>query len=101
MAARAHQDSGTAGTEEADVWDDDVPGSTTKSNAMSGWGNAVSTVVLEHGRERDEGTLHSFAISGDTEGAKALLQEHPGINVNEIDEYVSTTRAMELSSHDT
>ncbi len=48
-------------------------------------------MTLERDEGRDEGSVHSLAVLGKAEELKVYLNEHPGTNLNELDEFVRVT----------
>jgi len=83
--------SGKAGSEsstgdEDDIWDSDSD-TKSKGEGSGGMGNVVSTMTLEGEEEREEGTLHELAISGNVEELKAIVEGIHGIDLNEKDEF--------------
>ena len=75
------------GENEDDIWDDEETSKRYKSSG-GGMGNTLSTMAAGEEEGRREDSPHQFAISGDTEGLKALLQSHAEIDLNAVDEYV-------------
>lgn len=75
------------GENEDDIWDDEETSKRYKSSG-GGMGNTLSTMAAGEEDGRREDSPHQFAISGDTEGLKALLQSHAEIDLNAVDEYV-------------
>jgi acyl-CoA-binding protein len=74
---------------EEDIWDKE--GETNNKSGGIGLGNSVSTVSTAE-EVREEGTLHHYAVSGNTEGLREFLQSRPGVGLDDKDEYVRIRR---------
>lgn len=76
----------TSASEDGDIWDKDI--GTKTSGDPSGLGNSVSTVSQVDEEQREQGTLHALAVSGDAHGLEIFLQSHSDAQLDERDTYV-------------
>ncbi|PSR75878.1 hypothetical protein PHLCEN_2v8792 [Hermanssonia centrifuga] len=83
--AKRPPNEGHSQTEE-DIWDSDSDSGRGQGSG-GGLGAAVSTMTLERDEGRDEGSVHSLAVLGKAEELKVYLNEHPGTNLDELDEF--------------
>lgn len=88
------QEATTRPSEDGDFWDEDT--ASKSSGGPSGLGNSVSTVSHADEEEREQGSLHALAVSGDVQGLESYLQSHPGTELNEKDAYVRSLDIIEL-----
>ena len=91
-AAPSQEAEGTTAPKDSEsIWDDeDAP----RKGGGGGMGVRVSVMSLEdkvHDEGREEHAVHRFAVSGDEEGLRAFLEAHPDTDVDERDEYVSSS----------
>lgn len=84
----------TATDEDGDIWDKDT--GTKSSGGSNGLGNSVSTMSQADAEERQQGTLHALAVSGDVQGLESFLHAHPETRLDERDTYGYT--ALHLAS---
>ncbi|GJE85719.1 acyl-CoA-binding domain-containing protein [Phanerochaete sordida] len=84
----------SSASKDEDIWDKDA--GSRASGGPSGLGNSVSTVSQAGEEERQQGTLHALAVSGDVQGIGSFLQSHPETQLNEKDAYGYT--ALHLAS---
>jgi acyl-CoA-binding protein len=69
---------------DADLWDDEGTESRHGGDRM---GKSVSAMVRPP-EVADTSTIHSLSVSNDSDGLSSFLQEHPGTDVNERDQFV-------------
>lgn len=83
----ASLDAGHSSTDSGDIWDKDEGG--TKKDGQ-GLGNFVSTMRrTDEDGEQDQNSLHGLAIADNAVGVLTHMQENPGIDINERDQFVS------------
>ncbi|THH33519.1 hypothetical protein EUX98_g660 [Antrodiella citrinella] len=70
--------------DDEDIWDNEE---TSEGSSGGGLGNHVSTMAAADAEDREAETLHGFAMTGDVEGLRAILQLQPTTDLNEVDEY--------------
>lgn len=81
---------GSGGTDTAEIEDaEEGDESAGRGEGGGGLGNTVSTMVAwEDTEQRDAGSMHSLAMSGDVQGLEAFLRAHPGSSLDQKDDYV-------------
>lgn len=77
-------------SDDGDIWDkEDEP----KGGGI-GFGVTVSKISQEGEETRPDGSFHTYAVAGDTEGLKAYLESHAEAQVDTKDEYGYTALHM-------
>lgn len=72
-----------------DIWDKPSGASNTLKSGEDGIGNVVSTMM----HDEDDGSksrIINLVVDGDVQGVVSYLDRHPDMDVNEVDENVSS-----------